>query len=71
MAAATAAEMVTKYNEAIQAVLLGQSYTINGRVMVRANLQTLEDGLRYWENRVAIASDQTGGIAVAGFQGPT
>ena len=70
MAAATSAELVTKYNEAIQACLLGQSYAINGRLMTRADLRDLERGLAYWENRVRLEADQTGGLGVVGFQGP-
>ena len=53
MAEKTAAEMVVLYNEAIQRVLAGQSYSMGGRTLTRANLKELEDGLATWERRAA------------------
>ncbi len=58
MAEKTAAEMVVLYNEAIQKVLAGQSYSMGGRTLTRANLKELQDGLATWERKAARATNR-------------
>lgn len=45
----TATEMVALYITAEKAVLNGQSYTINGRSLTRANLKEIREGREYWQ----------------------
>lgn len=61
---AQAQEKVTQYMDAIEKVLSGQSYSIGGRSLTRADLATLESGLDFWEKRVARLT--RGGIRVKG-----
>lgn len=49
----TAAEMVEFYTEAEMKVLRGQSVSINGRTMTRADLSEIRDGRHEWERRAA------------------
>lgn len=48
-----ATDMRDLYIAAEQAVLKGQSYTINGRTLTRANLPEIRKGRQEWEQRVA------------------
>ena len=56
-------DMIVQYNAAIRAVLKGQSYTIGGRSMTRADLTKLHDGVRFWRGMLAdaIATESRGG----------
>lgn len=45
----TASDMVAMYITAEKKVLGGQSYTINGRSLSRANLNEIREGRREWE----------------------
>lgn len=47
-----AQDMVDLYTAAEKKVLAGQSYTINGRVMTRANLTELRNGRAEWESKL-------------------
>lgn len=44
----------TAYYEAETAVLQGQSYTIGGRQLSRADLKEIRAGLLYWRNQVEL-----------------
>lgn len=48
----TATAKLTAYLNAEAAVLTGQSYEIEGRKLVRANLKEIRDGIVYWDNWV-------------------
>lgn len=48
----TATDMVALYIAAEKAVLNGQSYSINGRSLTRANLSEICKGRDYWQSRV-------------------
>lgn len=49
---AQAEARLADYLTAEERVLAGQSYTINGRSMTRANLKEIQDGITVWDNRV-------------------
>ena len=49
----TATDMLAAYIAAETAVLTGQSYTILGRTLTRANLSEIRAGRKEWERRVA------------------
>ena len=42
-------QMLSDYLSAIRAVLKGQSYTIGGRSMTRADLSKLQEGVTFWK----------------------
>lgn len=69
MAAISDAEMLVLYNEALQAVATGQSYSINGREMSRVPAKEIRDMIVWLEDRIAKASDSTGGFGLAQFRG--
>lgn len=48
-----ATEMLAAYKSALKAVNSGQSYTIDGRSLTRANMKDINDGLAYWRGQVA------------------
>ena len=52
----TATDMVSAYIAAEQAVLNGQSYSINGRSMTRADLPEIRAGRKEWESRALAES---------------
>jgi hypothetical protein len=56
--------MVAAYLEAEGKVLNGQSYTISGRSLTRANLAEIRKGYTFW-------SGQVDRLTVAGVTGPT
>lgn len=72
MAAATDAEMLVKVNEAIQAVLLGKSYAINGRTMTREDLSALLKAEQFYTDRIARAgaNPYDHGFGLASLSGP-
>ena len=45
-------DMLDFYIEAEKAVLSGQSITRNGRTWTRADLRSIQDGRREWEQKV-------------------
>jgi hypothetical protein len=47
---AEAKEMISLYVKAEKAVLLGQSYTIAGQSMTRADLDKIRKGRQEWQN---------------------
>lgn len=60
----TARDRLAKYMEAEDKVLAGQSYTISGRSLTRANLAEIRDGMAYWQGKV----DR---LEATGHAGPT
>lgn len=50
--------------DAIDAVLLGQSYTIGTRQLTRANLSALQEALEYWSDIVAKCEAGVAGIKI-------
>jgi phage FluMu protein gp41 len=48
-----AREQLAAYLEAERAVLMNQSYRIGTRSLTRADLSTIQSGLKYWKNEVA------------------
>lgn len=48
---AQAEAQLALYLEAEQTVLTGQSYTIGGRSLTRADLAAIQDGIRIWNER--------------------
>lgn len=53
---ATAQQQLNAYLAAEQAVLLKQSYEINGRKLTLANLKDIQEGIELWSQRVNAAS---------------
>ena len=49
---AQAEARLTEYMTAESKVLGGQSYSIAGRAMTRANLKEIRDGIAYWNAQV-------------------
>lgn len=70
MALADDQASLTKYRAALDAIATGQSYEINGRSMTRANLREVRETIEWLEQRIARATDQTGGFHVASFGDP-
>jgi hypothetical protein len=54
--AAQAEAQLAAYLAAETAVLLGQSYTIAGRSLTRANLKDIREGIEYWSAKAASAA---------------
>jgi len=50
-----------QYLAAEEAVLLGQQYEIGGRMLRRADLQAIQEGIRIWDDRVEKLSAKTAG----------
>jgi hypothetical protein len=68
MAGITLAQAEAKlaaYMAAEDAVLTGQSYSISGRQLTRADLSEIRKGIAAWEQRVIRLTSQ-GGIRVRG-----
>ena len=57
-------QMVDEHKLALSKVLTGQSYSIAGRSLTRANYKEIQDGLKYWNDELAKAR------AAAGAAGP-
>lgn len=47
-----ATDMLAAYKAAELAVLNGQSYSLGGRSLTRANLVDIQKGRNYWQSRV-------------------
>lgn len=54
-------QMVNEYQHALSKVLLGQSYSINGRSLTRVNHKEILEGLNYWNDELAKAKAAAGG----------
>jgi len=50
-------QMVAEYKSALSTVLRGQSYSIGGRSLTRANLSEIQSGLEYWNDQLATAEE--------------
>lgn len=61
---AEAAEKLTEWMSADTAVATGQSYSIGGRSLTRANAKEIRDNIQFWNNMVK--SLERGGISVKG-----
>jgi hypothetical protein len=59
----TDAELLALYREALAAIATGQSYTIRGKALTRADLSEVREMIAWLEKRVAATT--TSGIAVA------
>lgn len=70
MAAMTDAQLLTLFNEALQAVALGQRYKINERELSRADIAEIRDTIEWLERRISVATDTTGGLGVVTFEEP-
>lgn len=64
IALTTAEAKLTEYLDAETAVLSGQSYSIGGRSLTRANLREIREGILYWNSMVQRLD--RGGIKVRG-----
>lgn len=62
---ATAQARLDLYLAAEAAVLAGQKYEIDGRMMMRANLAEVQAGINIWNQRVQRLSRRASGGAVA------
>ena len=49
-------EMYDAYVAAEKAILSGQSYTIGGRQLTRANLKEVQDGRAYWSRQLQLVA---------------
>lgn len=65
----TDAQLLVLYRNALAAVTVGQSYSINGRSMTRADLPEIRETIDWLEARIqnAAATDSGGGIAIVQF----
>lgn len=52
---AQAEAQLALYLAAEQAVLTGQAYTIGGRSLTRADLSSIQDGIKLWNDRATAA----------------
>jgi len=68
MAAITDAAMLTLLNEAMQKLILGESYEINGRKLKRSDMNMVMKAIEFYERRVNNDGDKTGGIILATFE---
>lgn len=58
---AQAEAQLNSYIAAETAVLANQSYEIAGRKFTRANLDSIRDGIQYWNNKVITLSNAVSG----------
>ena len=58
---AQAEAQLSLYLAAEAKVLAGQSYEIAGRKLTRADLQSIQEGITLWDNRVKQLSRRAGG----------
>lgn len=61
---AQADAQLAAYLAAETAVLAGQSYELNGRKVTRADLSSIQDGIKIWNSRAQ--SLARGGLSVRG-----
>lgn len=55
-------QMVSEHQHALSKVLLGQSYSINGRSLTRVNYKEIVDGLKFWNDELAKALAANGAM---------
>ena len=60
---AIAEQKLAMWLDALDALALGQSYSMNGKTLTRANLADVEKQISFWEKRVNRAA--RGGVAVS------
>lgn len=60
---AIAEKKLAMWLEALDALALGQSYSMNGKTLTRANLADVEKQILFWEKRVNRAG--RGGVGVS------
>jgi hypothetical protein len=72
MASLTDSQLLDLYRNAMGAIANGQSYSINGRSLTRANLKDVWAMIQQLERRIAMAAnDATGtGIVLVRFGNP-
>ena len=58
-----AQEKLTQYLAAEEAVLLGQQYTIAGRSLQRADLRSIQEGVKLWNSRVESLAAKASGLS--------
>lgn len=63
----TSAEMYQLYVEAEEKVLSGQSYSINGRSLTRANLSEIVENREKWARKMRAESNGGCSYALASF----
>lgn len=64
---AQAEARLTDYLAAEEAVLAGQSYTIQNKSVTRADLQWIQEGIKIWDQRVKNLSTTSGGKRYGGI----
>ena len=69
MALKTVAEQLEEVQAAISAVLLNQSYTLDGRSVTRANLEALQTREEYLTRRYAASNGARPVLAVMNLNG--
>lgn len=57
----TCRRMIKEHENALVAVLKGQSYSINGRAVNRADLSKIQAGLETWNHHLTDALNAMGG----------
>jgi len=68
LTAAIAEARLTEYLTAEAKVLAGQSYTIGGRALTRANLSEIRTGIDYWDKKAIKLGSSRTGIKTRGFE---
>lgn len=63
----TASEMYNLYLDAEKKILQGQSYSINGRSLTRANLSEIVANREKWERKLKAENNRGRGFALASF----
>ena len=63
----TASEMYQLYVDAEKSILKGQSYSINGRSLTRANLSEVVENKIKWERKMRSENNGGRGYALASF----
>lgn len=63
-------KMVAEHQNALSAVLKGQSYSINGRSLTRVDYDKIAKGLETWQNRLnaALAAQFGSGSSSVSFR---
>jgi len=65
------AALLTLYLEALEAIATGQSYTIGGRQLSRANIREVRETIEWLERRIRRDTSRTGDCDVIRFGNPT
>lgn len=68
--ALTNSALLTLYKEALEAIATGQSYTIGGRSLSRANIREVRETIEWLERRIRRATSRTGDCDVVKFGNP-